>query len=91
MQSAAGAAWRGRIEAAQSAVRNELATRSIRITGSASTLLNAIFVIAPPARVAEIKAIPGVVDVVKLGRSKMLLNRATQILDGLRLGTCWAA
>ena len=82
MQSAAGAAWRGRIEAAQGAVRNELATRSIRITGSASTLLNAIFVVAPAARVAEIKAIPGVVDVVKLGRSKMLLNQATQILDG---------
>jgi minor extracellular serine protease Vpr len=82
MQSAAGAAWRGRIEAAQGAVRNELAARSIRITGSANTLLNAIFVIAPPARVAEIKAIPGVVDVVKLGRSKMLLNHATQILDG---------
>ena len=82
MQSAAGAAWRARIEAAQGAVRNELAARSIRITGSASALLNAIFVIAPPARVAEIKAIPGVVDVVKLGRSKMLLNRATQILDG---------
>jgi len=82
MQSAAGLAWRGRIEAAQGAVRNELAARRIRITGSASTLLNAIFVIAPPARVAEIKAIPGVVDVVKLGRSKMLLNHATQILDG---------
>ena len=82
MQSATGAAWRSRIEAAQSAVRNGLATRNIRVTGSASTLLNAIFVVAPAARVAEIKAIPGVVDVVKLGRSKMLLNQATQILGG---------
>ena len=82
MQSATGAAWRSRIEAAQSTVRNGLATRNIRVTGSASTLLNAIFVVAPAARVAEIKAIPGVVDVVKLGRSKMLLNQATQILDG---------
>jgi minor extracellular serine protease Vpr len=82
MQSAAGATWRARIEAAQGAVRNELAARNIRITGSVSTLLNAVFVVASPARVAEIKAIPGVVDVVKLGRSKMLLNRATQILDG---------
>jgi minor extracellular serine protease Vpr len=82
MQSAAGAQWRGRIEAAQSAMRNELSSRGIRITGSAGTLLNAIFVAAPPSRVAEIKAIPGVLDVVKLGRSKMLLNRATQILNG---------
>ena len=52
------------------------------MTGSASTLLNAIFVAASPANVADIKAIAGVVDVVKLGRSKMLLNRATQIMDG---------
>ena len=82
MQSAAGAQWRTRIEAAHSAMRNELAARGIRITGSASTLLNAIFVAIPAARVPEIKAIPGVVDVVKLGRSKMKLNRATQILNG---------
>jgi len=82
MQSSAGAAWRGRIEAAQGAVRNVLAARNIRITGSASTLLNAIFVVAPASRLAEIKAIPGVIGVVKLGRRKMLLNRATAILDG---------
>jgi minor extracellular serine protease Vpr len=82
MQSAAGAAWRARIEAAQNSLRSELATRSIRITGSTSTLLNAVFVVAPASRVAEIKAIPGVVDVVKLGRRKMLLNRATTIMDG---------
>jgi minor extracellular serine protease Vpr len=82
LQSSAGAVWRARIVAAQGAVRNELATRNISITGSASTLLNAIFVVAPAARVAEIKAIPGVVDVVKLGRSRMLLNQATKILDG---------
>jgi minor extracellular serine protease Vpr len=82
MQSAAGTAWRNRIEAAQSAVRNELTTRGIRITGSASTLLNAIFVAAPASRVSEISSIPGVIGVVKLGRSKMLLNRAIPIMDG---------
>jgi len=82
MQSAAGAAWRARIEAAQNSLRSELATRNIRVTGAASTLLNAVFVAVPASRVAEIKAIPGVVDVVKLGRKKMLLNRATTIMDG---------
>ncbi len=45
-------------------------------------MLNAIFVAAAPENVADIKTIPGVVDVVKLGRSRMLLNRATTILDG---------
>jgi len=82
MQSAAGAAWRSRIEAAQTAVRAQLAAKNIRVTGSASTLLNAIFVAATPANVADIKSIPGVVDVVKLGSSRMLLNRATTVLDG---------
>jgi minor extracellular serine protease Vpr len=81
MQSEAGAQWRARIEAAQRAVRTELASRNIRITGSASTLLNAILVAMPASRVAEIKGLPGVLDVVKLGRSKMLLNRATALLN----------
>ena len=82
MQSAAGTAWRSRIETAQNAVRAELAARNIRITGSVSTVLNAIFVAAAPANVADIKSIAGIVDVVRLGRSKMLLNQATKILDG---------
>src|SRR5580693_6868660 len=48
MQSATGAAWRTRVAAAQTAVRAELATRNIRVTGAVSTLLNAVFVIATP-------------------------------------------
>ena len=82
MQGTIGAAWRARIQTSQNAVRAELKTRGFPVTGSADTLLNAIFVVAPPERVAELKAIPGVVDVVKLGKSKMLLTRATQILNG---------
>lgn len=82
MQSAAGSAWRSQIETAQNAVRAQLAARNIRVTGSVGTVLNAIFVTATPADVADIRAMAGVVDVVKLGRSKMLLNRATTILDG---------
>jgi uncharacterized protein (TIGR03437 family) len=82
MQSAGAAAWSTRIQTAQNSVRAGLASRNIRVTGSVNTLLNAIFVAANPSDVAAIKAIPGVVDVVKLGHSRMLLNRATTILDG---------
>ena len=82
IQSAAGAAWRSRVEAAQSVARLQLAAKNIRITGSVSTLLNAIFVIARPASIADIKTISGVVGVVKLGQSRMLLNRATAVLGG---------
>ena len=82
IQSAAGAAWRSRVEAAQSVARLQLAAKNIRVTGSVSTLLNAIFVIAAPGSIADIKTISGVAGVVKLGRSRMLLNRAAVELDG---------
>jgi len=82
IRSPAGQVWRRQIEAAQSLVENELTKRGIRVNGAVTTLLNAVFVRTSPARVAEIKRLPSVVDVVKLGRSRMLLNRATQILDG---------
>ncbi|HWE53306.1 MAG TPA: S8 family serine peptidase [Bryobacteraceae bacterium] len=82
MQSAAGAAWRARIATAQNSLRSELAARNIRVTGSASTLLNTVFVVAPASRVAELQALPGVAGVVRLRRRKMLLNRATTIMDG---------
>jgi uncharacterized protein (TIGR03437 family) len=82
LQSAAATGYRRQIEAGQSAVRSELATRNVRITGSVGTLLNAVFVIAPASRVAEMAAIPGVAGVVPLHKRQALLNRATTLLNG---------
>src|SRR5437899_10116862 len=52
-----------RIAAAQRRVTGELRRRDIRVTGSAQTLLNAIFVSAASDRVKELSALPGVVRV----------------------------
>ncbi|MGH9559014.1 MAG: hypothetical protein ACRD30_07205, partial [Bryobacteraceae bacterium] len=55
----AAATYRSQIVARQQNVRQALASRNIRVTGSVSTLLNAIFVAAPASRVADLRSIPG--------------------------------
>lgn len=69
------------IDARHQALRSELATRSISITGSAKTLLNAIFVSAPRERLDELKALPGVKGVAELRWRHLNLNRATQLIN----------
>ena len=81
MQAPQADAYRQQIEARQLALRTELASRNILVTGSVSTLLNAVFVSAPPERRAEIQGIPGVVAVQPMRRGKMLLNQATQLMN----------
>lgn len=78
----AQAVARSRVESAQALVRNELAARNIRITGAATDVLNAIFVAAPSNRVADLQSIPGVTAVIPLRKRKMLLNDATQLMNG---------
>ncbi len=73
--------YRQQIEARQSALRAQLDARQIQVTGSASTLLNAIFVAAPQSRVAELGALPGVRAVVPVRRYKLNLNRATSLVN----------
>ena len=72
---------RNRVESAQSLVRNELGARNIRITGTATDVLNAVFVAAPASRVSELQNLPGVTAVIPLRRRKMLLNDATKLLN----------
>jgi len=69
------------IEARHQALRKELAQRDFGITGSAKILLNAVFVTAPKERLDELKSLPGVKGVVALGRRKLNLNRATQLVN----------
>ena len=82
MTSSQGRAWRGRIEAAQQALKGELANRQITVAGSATTLANAVFVVAPPERVAELQNLPGVVRVVPIRRRfHKKLNKATELVN----------
>jgi len=73
--------YRQQVEARQQALRTELTTRTIQITGSVSTLLNAVFVMSPPGRAGELKSLPGVKGVVALRTRHLLLNRATQLMN----------
>ncbi len=82
VQSLAATNYRRNIEAKQLAVRTELASRRIQVTGSVSTLLNAVFVIAPKDRVNELKSLPGVKGVIASRRYRVSLNRATTLVNG---------
>lgn len=81
MQSAQAVTYRQRIEARQRLVRNELAARHIVVTGSVSSVLNAVFVAASPDRVAELKSLPGVIGVVQQRRYGLKLNRAAELVN----------
>src|SRR5579864_1271105 len=81
IESTAAVTYRQQIEARQQRLRQELNARNIPITGSVSMLSNAIFVTAPPARVDELKGLPGVKGVVPLRRYHLNLNRATQLMN----------
>jgi minor extracellular serine protease Vpr len=73
--------YRQQIQAHQQTLRDELDKRSIQVTSSVSTVLNAVFVSAPRERLAELQSLPGVKGVVPVRRYKMKLNRATQLVN----------
>jgi minor extracellular serine protease Vpr len=75
-------AYRQQIEAKQQSLKSDLAARHIRVMGSVSTVLNAIFVIAPSGRLAELKSLPGVKGVVAGRRYHLNLSKATQLVNG---------
>jgi minor extracellular serine protease Vpr len=69
------------LEQRHESVRAELARRRIEPTGSAKTVLNAIFVAAPAESVADLASIPGVKSVVPVRTYKRKLNRATALVN----------
>ena len=80
-RSTAATAHRDAIRAAQSGLRNELRARRIPATGAAQLTVNAVFVHAAPEREAELRALPGVVSVVRVRRYKLKLNRALEMAN----------
>jgi minor extracellular serine protease Vpr len=81
LNSTASRNYRQQIAARQQSIRTELASRKIQVTSSADTVMNAIFVIAPKERVAELAAIPGVKAVVPVRRYQRKLNAANQLVN----------
>jgi len=70
----------GRIRAAQTALRQALGERTIRVTGAAQTLVNAVFVAADESRIEELRALPGVVRVERMLPLKRQLDRAVELV-----------
>ena len=81
VRSAEAGSYRRQIQARQDALRNELRSRDIVVTGSVTTLLNALFVVAPQSRLAELKSLSGVKAVVPLRRYRRDLNRAAPLVN----------
>ena len=81
-------AARARVESAQQQLRGELARRKMRVSGSAQTLLNAVFVRVPRERAAELRSLAGVKHVVRLPRLKRNLNTAVNLVN---VPTAWSA
>lgn len=73
--------YRQQLEAKHQALKNDLASRHIQVTAEVKTVLNAIFVVAPQERMAELKALPGVKGVVAGRQYHLNLNRATGLVD----------
>jgi minor extracellular serine protease Vpr len=81
LQTAQADNYRRQIEAAQVRVKNELAARNIRVLGSVSEVLNAVFVSATADRVADLESVPGVAAVRPVRRMSANLNRATTLAN----------
>src|SRR6476660_5595400 len=71
MRSTEATSYERQIDTKQKAIRGELSARKIQVTGSVNTVLNAIFVVVPQDRAAELKMLPGVKGVVPLKRYHM--------------------
>lgn len=65
----------------QQSVQTELTRRGIVTTGSVTTLLNAVFVVAPAGSIADLQSIPGVSSVVPIRTYHRKLNRATALVN----------
>jgi uncharacterized protein (TIGR03437 family) len=82
------AAQRAKLLRAQQTLGSVLRNRRIPVTGSVQILLNAVFVTSSPERIAELRALPGVVAVTRLPRLTRKLNKA---LDLVNTGAAWSA
>lgn len=81
VRTPADEAARAKVLAGQEGVKAELRARGVRITGSAHTLLNAIFVAAEPGTAEQLKSIAGVGQVARLGRFHLNLDHAVQLIN----------
>src|SRR5688572_32556467 len=88
LERAAAADRSRQILRTQASIRDALATKKIRVTGANHTLANVIFVEGDPARLQELKQLPGVARVERLTPLKLHLNEALELMNVTR---AWGA
>jgi minor extracellular serine protease Vpr len=82
MQTSTADVYRQQIKARQTSLTAEIESRGMRVTGSVTDLLNALFVTATPDHLAELQSLPGVTSVTQMRRFKPTLNRAIGNMNG---------
>jgi uncharacterized protein (TIGR03437 family) len=79
---------RARIAKAQAALRSAAEQRGVRVVRGTSTLMNALFIAGTPEQAEALRALPGVLDVIRDFPAKRHLNRA---LDLVNAPAAWTA
>jgi len=82
MQTPSAEVYRQQIKARQTSLTSEIESRGMRVTGSVTDLLNALFVTASVDHLAELQSLPGVASVSQMRRFKPTLNRAIANMNG---------
>ena len=73
--------YRQQIATAQAALKRELQTRNITVTGATQELLNAVYIQATPEQAGQVRSLTGVKDVVPLKRFRRQLNKAVGLTN----------
>jgi uncharacterized protein (TIGR03437 family) len=81
LHSAAAQSYRAQVKANQAALTREIESRGMHVTGSASDLVNTLFVTADSSRFAELQSLPGVVAVRPMRRFQAKLDRALTAMN----------
>ena len=81
MRSTPAVAYRQQIEQKQADVVKAIQGRNMTVTGTESTLLNAVFVTVERDRLAELQSIPGVLGVRQMRRFRPAMNKAVQAMN----------
>lgn len=69
------------IQARHETLKSQLASLHIQVTAETTTVLNAVFVVAPKERLDELKALPGVRGVVPGRTYHLNLNKAVSLVN----------
>ena len=70
-----------RLKRARPRSKQTLLSRHFNVVGSVSTLANAVFVVSNSSRMAEMRGIAGVADVIPMRKLHPTINKATQLMN----------